>query len=111
MDDDQLGEFAYDYVEVRRDYLAWTPPKEEQRTDAEFNNISMRERVGIPEHGDLIEGKDPEKGTPSGSSLNEHMNGHEHTGIGGDRHGVKAEEVKRSGNIEHDGTGIQHAQR
>lgn len=25
MDDDQLGEFAYDYVEVRRDYLAWTP--------------------------------------------------------------------------------------
>lgn len=27
MDDDQLGEFAYDYVEVRRDYLAWTPAK------------------------------------------------------------------------------------
>lgn len=25
MDDDQLGEFAYDFVEVRRDYLAWTP--------------------------------------------------------------------------------------
>lgn len=25
MDDDQMGEFAYDYVEVRRDYLAWTP--------------------------------------------------------------------------------------
>jgi ammonium transporter, Amt family len=25
MDDDQLGEFAYDYVEVRRDYLAWSP--------------------------------------------------------------------------------------
>lgn len=23
MDDDQIGEFAYDYVEVRRDYLAW----------------------------------------------------------------------------------------
>jgi Amt family ammonium transporter len=28
MDDDQLGEFAYDYVEVRRDYLAWTPVKQ-----------------------------------------------------------------------------------
>ncbi|ODQ68320.1 ammonium transporter [Nadsonia fulvescens var. elongata DSM 6958] len=26
MDEDQIGEFAYDYVEVRRDYLAWTPP-------------------------------------------------------------------------------------
>ena len=27
MDDDQLGEFTYDYVDVRRDYLAWTPEK------------------------------------------------------------------------------------
>ncbi|ODV91102.1 hypothetical protein CANCADRAFT_116444 [Tortispora caseinolytica NRRL Y-17796] len=26
MDEDQIGEFAYDYVEVRRDFLAWTPP-------------------------------------------------------------------------------------
>lgn len=26
IDDDQIGEFAYDYVEVRRDYLAWSPP-------------------------------------------------------------------------------------
>ncbi len=25
MDEDQLGEFAYNYVEVRKDYLAWTP--------------------------------------------------------------------------------------
>lgn len=28
MDDDQIGEFAYDYVEVRRDYLSWAPPAE-----------------------------------------------------------------------------------
>jgi len=27
LDDDQFGEFAYDYVEVRRDYLAWTPER------------------------------------------------------------------------------------
>lgn len=26
VDEDQIGEFAYDYVEVRRDYLAWAPP-------------------------------------------------------------------------------------
>ncbi|KAK9464449.1 ammonium transporter AmtB-like domain-containing protein [Lipomyces arxii] len=26
MDEDQIGEFAYDYVEVRRDYLAWAIP-------------------------------------------------------------------------------------
>lgn len=34
MDDDQLGEFAYDYVEVRRDYLAWTPAKEFHNQDS-----------------------------------------------------------------------------
>jgi Amt family ammonium transporter len=28
VDEDQVGEFAYDYVEVRRDYLAWTPPSQ-----------------------------------------------------------------------------------
>ncbi|KAK9474947.1 ammonium transporter AmtB-like domain-containing protein [Dipodascopsis tothii] len=26
MDEDQIGEFAYDYVEVRRDFLAWNKP-------------------------------------------------------------------------------------
>jgi len=26
MDDDQIGEFAQDFIEVRRDYLAWTSP-------------------------------------------------------------------------------------
>lgn len=28
IDEDQIGEFAYDYVEVRRDYLSWALPKE-----------------------------------------------------------------------------------
>lgn len=32
MDDDQLGEFAYDYVEVRRDYLAWAPESQGPET-------------------------------------------------------------------------------
>jgi len=99
MDDDQLGEFAYDYVEVRRDYLAWTPPKDEQRQE-EGGAISARDRHGISEHGDLIEGKDPEKTSSSGS-----QDGAGHNGIAGDRHGIKAEEAKRNGNIEHDGTG------
>lgn len=45
MDDDQLGEFAYDYVEVRRDFLAWTPAKEEPVADGH--------RI-VPQHG--IEG-------------------------------------------------------
>ncbi|RYP28131.1 hypothetical protein DL767_007349 [Monosporascus sp. MG133] len=42
MDDDQLGEFAYDYVEVRRDFLAWTPAHEEPHSDGH--------RI-IPQHG------------------------------------------------------------
>lgn len=42
MDDDQLGEFAYDYVEVRRDFLAWTPAKEDPHSDVH--------RI-IPQHG------------------------------------------------------------
>ncbi|KAI1266796.1 ammonium transporter MEP1 [Xylariaceae sp. FL1019] len=42
MDDDQLGEFAYDYVEVRRDFLAWTPAKEEPIADGH--------RI-VPQHG------------------------------------------------------------
>ncbi len=45
MDDDQHGEFAYDYVEVRRDYLAWTPADRDQKEDGV--------RI-IPQHG--IEG-------------------------------------------------------
>lgn len=43
MDDDQLGEFAYDYVEVRRDYLAWTPA---QGDEIELKPI---EGVGLSE--------------------------------------------------------------
>lgn len=42
MDDDQLGEFAYDYVEVRRDFLAWTPAKEEPTADG---------HRFVPQHG------------------------------------------------------------
>ncbi|KAK4097522.1 ammonium transporter [Parathielavia hyrcaniae] len=42
MDDDQHGEFAYDYVEVRRDYLAWTPAEKDPKQDG---------AVVIPQHG------------------------------------------------------------
>ena len=83
MDDDQLGEFAYDYVEVRRDYLAWTPAKNDPGRDEE---IPQGDRHGIPEHSQMIEGKDPSETSDAD---------HQHTGIGGDRHGVAAE--KESG--------------
>jgi len=78
MDDDQLGEFAYDYVEVRRDYLAWTPAKSDPITTE--HDIPQGERHGITQHSQMLEGK-----APSESS---HDNAH--TGIGGDRHAMAA---------------------
>ena len=85
MDDDQLGEFAYDYVEVRRDYLAWTPAKGEA-ADKE-HQIPQGERHGIHQHSEMLEGKEPSESGGSGS-------GEPSTG---DRHGVAYEKVEREG--------------
>ncbi|KAF2012184.1 ammonium transporter-like protein [Aaosphaeria arxii CBS 175.79] len=79
MDDDQLGEFAYDYVEVRRDYLAWTPAKTDV-AGAE-QTVPQGERHGIHQHSQMLEGKAPSESSEGG---------HAHTGIGGDRHAVAA---------------------
>lgn len=82
MDDDQLGEFAYDYVEVRRDYLAWTPSSGEPRREGE-GDMPMHERHGITQQKDLLMGRDP---NGEGSSQDSGEKGHAHTGIAGDRH-------------------------
>lgn len=92
MDDDQLGEFAYDYVEVRRDYLAWTPAKD-QPDGEDCQQIPQGDRHGIPAHSQMLEGKAP-NGSDDDSSNGA---GNEHTGIGGDRHGVAFEKVEREG--------------
>ncbi|KAF2653007.1 ammonium transporter-like protein [Lophiostoma macrostomum CBS 122681] len=84
MDDDQLGEFAYDYVEVRRDYLAWTPAKGEP--DAAEHNVPQGERHGIHQHSQMLEGKEPSESSDGGNA---------HTGIAGDRHGIAAEKVEQ----------------
>ncbi|KAF9733336.1 hypothetical protein PMIN06_011885 [Paraphaeosphaeria minitans] len=78
MDDDQLGEFAYDYVEVRRDYLAWTPAKSDPITTE--HDIPQGDRHGISQHSQMLEGKAPSESSHDGA----------HTGIGGDRHAVAA---------------------
>ena len=78
MDDDQLGEFAYDYVEVRRDYLAWTPAKDEPSSTE--HAIPQGERHGIAEHSQMLEGKAPSESSADGGAA--------HTGVAGDRHGV-----------------------
>lgn len=66
MDDDQLGEFAYDYVEVRRDYLAWTPQKQDQLEDG--HEIPAADRYGIGEHSEMmLEGQMPNGETSQSS--------------------------------------------
>ena len=82
MDDDQLGEFAYDYVEVRRDYLAWTPAK--GAPEGKDYEIPQGDRHGIQQHSEMLEGKEPSEDS-----------GQEHTGIGGDRHAVPLEKNDR----------------
>jgi Amt family ammonium transporter len=63
MDDDQLGEFAYDYVEVRRDYLAWTPASADP---ALSGDVAPADRHGILAHSELI-GAPKEASEPSES--------------------------------------------
>lgn len=65
MDDDQLGEFAYDYVEVRRDYLAWTPQKHQQMEDG--HQIPTADRYGIGPHSEMLEGRTPLGGASKSS--------------------------------------------
>lgn len=80
MDDDQLGEFAYDYVEVRRDYLAWTPATGEQTREG--HNIPQGERHGIVGHSQMLEGKEP----------SEHSDG---PVAAGDRHAMGYETIEQ----------------
>ena len=49
MDDDQHGEFSYDYVEVRRDFLAWSPQRGEPAEDGDV----MEPLHGIREHATM----------------------------------------------------------
>ena len=50
MDDDQHGEFSYDYVEVRRDFLAWSPHRVEPAQNGE---VVIEPQHGIQEHASL----------------------------------------------------------
>jgi Amt family ammonium transporter len=83
MDDDQLGEFAYDYVEVRRDYLAWTPATAEPGASGD---IPQGERHGIPQHSEMLGGQGKDANENEGSESEKA--GNAHTGVGGDRHAI-----------------------
>ncbi|KAL2023450.1 hypothetical protein VTK56DRAFT_2446 [Thermocarpiscus australiensis] len=64
MDDDQHGEFAYDYVEVRRDYLAWTPAEKEQKE----NGVVVIPQHGIEGHQHLVDSALRAPGSAQGSA-------------------------------------------
>lgn len=49
MDDAEVGEFAYDYVEIRRDFLAWTPGSANHENGIDPESMD-EQRYGIAEH-------------------------------------------------------------
>ncbi|KAJ2899734.1 ammonium transporter [Zalerion maritima] len=61
LDDDQHGEFAYDYVEVRRDYLAWTPAAAEQKADG----VQIAPQHGISELAEMNGTRSSAPSTPA----------------------------------------------
>lgn len=68
MDDDQHGEFSYDYVEVRRDFLAWSPHRRDPALAAEV----IAPQHGIQEHATMArssDGDQVEKRSSPSSSL------------------------------------------
>ncbi|KAF3480318.1 ammonium transporter MeaA [Arthroderma uncinatum] len=76
MDDDQLGEFAYDYVEVRRDYLAWTPQKNDQ-VGQDSSIVPRANLYGCGEHSGMFSSPGQEvkcqHTSPSKSSSQTHL--------------------------------------
>jgi Amt family ammonium transporter len=90
MDDDQLGEFAYYYVELSRDYLAWSTTTEEMEiTEGLGGNKMTKEELRLRAVSSRTVGMIDGEITPM-------TNGHENSGIGGDRHGVAANQEKQA---------------
>jgi len=50
----EIGEFAYDYIEVRRDYLAWTPMHRRKPSEKDATSIAPEDLHGIPEHKSML---------------------------------------------------------
>ncbi|CDO72728.1 hypothetical protein BN946_scf184990.g11 [Trametes cinnabarina] len=89
MDDAEIGEFATDYIEVRRDYLDWSPAYHPKDTDSDAVPAAG-DRHGVPDvelstiHANGHE-KENGKGAASGNGLaNSHANGILSAHAGGD---------------------------
>ena len=88
MDDDQHGEFSYDYVEVRRDFLAWTPHQQEQSKDG----VKITPQHGIEGHAELANGVHTGGTSTPPSETEAEMVHHEH-----DREKAALSQSKRTG--------------
>ncbi|KAF8588433.1 ammonium transporter [Ramaria rubella] len=67
MDETEIGEFANDYIEIRRDFLDWTPPNEGLKAPSnvqQAHNITNAagDRHGVTEHS--AHNTRPENGVP-----------------------------------------------
>jgi Amt family ammonium transporter len=80
MDEDQHGEYAFDYVEVRRDYLAWNPTERRQKRFStmtlpnhgidelqKMNQIVMERALHKPEYVEYEPGEKPHRSPSLGS--------------------------------------------
>ena len=87
MDEDQCGEFAYDYVEVRRDYLAWGATNSHEGQEGEEDEGPPRhERYGVQAHSRMLDPDVTEDGVETESDRTKVAQG--------DRHAVAAEDEK-----------------
>lgn len=70
-DEDQIGEFAYDYVEVRRDFLDWGVPTMPQTLQNSLRNVPINEELDpqqYHEHHSNHENAQVYEGAPVDSS-------------------------------------------
>ncbi|AAS50447.1 AAR082Wp [Eremothecium gossypii ATCC 10895] len=49
MDEDQIGEFAYDYVEVRRDYFSWGVQNDQSANPSVASSVAEKNAPGVPD--------------------------------------------------------------
>ncbi|KAG9092769.1 hypothetical protein FRC06_011806 [Ceratobasidium sp. 370] len=75
MDDDQIGEFVQDFVEVRRDFDSWSPLAGDKTTSElhqrNGHSIAAGDRHGVPDHSARDEARIPYIAEDSSGQSNE----------------------------------------
>jgi hypothetical protein len=77
-------------LQVRRDYLAWTPQNPDQ--NGVDPDMPHEHRFGIGEHTNMIK----KSSNANGESVGDNSNDHQHMVAQGDRHAIKAEDQEKA---------------